>query len=161
VEIESMKKEMKATKDKLLYEMAENDNTIKRYKKEMDSAKEFAISKFAKELLEVRDNLDRATAYLDEIKLDEEADIEQLKKHFKEVALGMNMTSSVMDSTLKKFFVVKFHPLNEKFDPNFHEAVYTFPDPTKENNTVGQVMQTGWKIGDRILRAAKVGIVKK
>jgi molecular chaperone GrpE len=135
VEIETMKKEIKATKDKLLYEMAENEK--------------------------VRDNLDRATEYLNTIKLEDEADLVQLKKHFKEVSLGMNMTSTVMDGALKKFSVVKYNPLNEKFDPNLHEAIYTIPDPTKENNTVGHVMQTGWKIGERILRAAKVGINKK
>ena len=73
----------------------------------------------------------------------------------------MNMTSTVMDSTLKKFSVIKFHPINEKFDPNLHEAVYTINDPSKDHNTVGQVMQTGWKIGERVLRAAKVGIIKK
>lgn len=73
----------------------------------------------------------------------------------------MEMTSNVMDSTLKRFGVVQFDPKGEKFNPNLHDAVYTIPDPDLEPNTVGQVMQSGWKIGDRVLRAAKVGIVKK
>lgn len=64
------------------------------------------------------------------------------------------MTSTVMDSTLKRFNVLQFNPKGEKFDPNIHEAVFTMPDPTKEPNTVGEVMRSGWKIGDRVLRAA-------
>lgn len=76
------------------------------------------------------------------------------------MAEGVEMTSNVMDSTLKRFSVTRFDPKGEKFDPNVHEAVYMMQDPKAANNTVGQVMQTGWKIGERVLRAAKVGIVK-
>ena len=71
------------------------------------------------------------------------------------------MTSTVMDATLKRFGVTQFDPMGEKFNPNIHEAIYTIPESQQENNTVAQVMQTGWKIGERVLRAAKVGIVKK
>ena len=66
-----------------------------------------------------------------------------------------------MDSTLKRFGVIQFDPKGEKFDPNIHEAVFTIPEHKQDNNTVAEVMQTGWKIGERVLRAAKVGIVKK
>lgn len=66
-----------------------------------------------------------------------------------------------MDSTLKKYGITQFNPKGEKFDPSWHEAIFTIPQSEQENNTVGEVMQTGWKIGDRVLRAAKVGIVKK
>lgn len=51
--------------------------------------------------------------------------------------------------------------MGEKFDPNIHEAIFTLPESEHPNNHVGAVMQSGWKIGDRVLRAAKVGIVKK
>ncbi len=73
----------------------------------------------------------------------------------------MDLTSHVMDATLKRFGVVQFDPKGEKFDPAIHEAVFMMNDPKMDNNTIGQVMQTGWKIGDRVLRAAKVGVVKK
>ena len=75
--------------------------------------------------------------------------------------VGIKMTSTIMDQALKKFQVSEYKPEGEKFDPNVHEAVFMFDDPNKDNNTVGQVMQSGWKIGDRVLRAAKVGVVKK
>lgn len=71
------------------------------------------------------------------------------------------MTSHVMDSTLKRFGVVQFDPKGDKFDPNNHEGIFTIAESEQDNNTVGAVMQTGWKIGDRVLRAAKVGVVKK
>ena len=72
------------------------------------------------------------------------------------------MTTKVFDKTLAKFDVVGIDPLGEKFDPNVHDAIFTMPDhDTIEHNHIGQVIQTGWKIGDRELRAAKVGIVKK
>ena len=71
------------------------------------------------------------------------------------------MTSKVMDKVLSKFDVVQFDPIGEVFDPNIHDAVFMIPESDYDNNHVGQVMQTGWKIGERVLRAAKVGIVKK
>ena len=72
------------------------------------------------------------------------------------------MTSEVMDKILSKFDVTQFDPIGEKFDPNIHEAVFVISTECEHpNNHVGNVMQSGWKIGQRILRAAKVGIVKK
>ena len=109
----------------------------------------------------MRDNLERAIDHIKKLKLEEMNDIEELKRQFEQVQTGMTMTSTVMDSTLKRFNVIQFDPKGEKFDPNVHEAVFTIPDPTKDNNTIADVMQTGWKIGDRVLRAAKVGIFKK
>ena len=141
--------------------MAENDNTVKRYKKEIDSTREFAITKFAKDLLDVRDNLQMGYDFSAKVKLEELKDVEELKKHFVEVKKGMAMTQQVMDACLKRFGVVQFEPKGEKFDPNVHEAIFTLPESEFPNNHVGAVMQSGWKIGDRVLRAAKVGIVKK
>lgn len=66
-----MKESVKQFKEKLVYQLAENDNTVKRYKKEIDATKDFAISKFAKDLLDVRDNLERATEHIQKIKIEE------------------------------------------------------------------------------------------
>lgn len=160
-EIEELKEQVKTLKEKYVYQMAENDNTVKRYKKEIDSTKEFAISKFAKELLDVRDNLDLALNHVRKLNITEETPKEELARYLEQIMKGMEMTNTVMDKTLGKFGVVQFNPEGEKFDPHHHEAVFVVNDPSKENNTVATVMQTGWKIGDRNLRAAKVGIVKK
>ena len=160
-EIEKLKEQVKQYKEKLIYQLAENDNTVKRYKKEIDSTREFAITKFAKDLLDVRDNLQMGFDFIDKVKVEEIKDVEELRKNLVEVKKGMNMTQHVMDSCLKRFGVVQFEPKGEKFDPNVHEAIFTMAESEYPNNTVGTVMQSGWKIGDRVLRAAKVGIVKK
>lgn len=71
------------------------------------------------------------------------------------------LTAEVMDNVLKRFQVTQYDPKGEKFDAKLHEAVFTVPKSENPNDTIDVVMQTGWKIGDRILRAAKVGVVKK
>ena len=70
------------------------------------------------------------------------------------------MTAEVMDTVLARFNVKGYDSKGMKFDPSLHEAVFTVKDPNLENDTVAIEMNSGWKIGDRILRAAKVGIVK-
>ena len=71
------------------------------------------------------------------------------------------MTADVMDKVLGRFKVTQYDPKGQKFDATLHEAVFTVAESENENDTIEVVMQTGWKIGDRVLRAAKVGIVKK
>ena len=72
------------------------------------------------------------------------------------------MTMKVMTKILKKHDVVEFNPMGDKFDPNMHEALFVMPlTGDQKNNTVGNVMKSGWKIGDRTLRSAKVGVIKK
>lgn len=84
-EIETLKEQVKQYKEKLVYQLAENDNTVKRYKKEIDSTREFAITKFAKDLLDVRDNLGMASEHIKKINIDEAKEIEELKKQFHEI----------------------------------------------------------------------------
>mmetsp|Transcript_14821 Transcript_14821/g.25205 ORF Transcript_14821/g.25205 Transcript_14821/m.25205 type:complete len:299 (-) Transcript_14821:62-958(-) len=169
-ELDKQSKQIKELKQKLIYQMAENDNTVKRYRKQIEDSKVFAIQKFAKELLDVRDSLALALQHVDLDKVEEMEDIELLKEQFKNVVKGQEMTTGVMDKVLGKFDVLQFDPIDEKFDPNNHDAVFIMPAPVPaegeepkkfEHDTVGTVMQTGWKIGDRVLRAAKVGIIKK
>lgn len=70
------------------------------------------------------------------------------------------MTAEVMDTVLGRFSVAMYESKGKPFDPKLHEAVFTVKDPSLENDIVAIEMNSGWKIGDRILRAAKVGIVK-
>lgn len=160
--IEELETDIKKYKQQLAYQMAENDNTVKRYRKQIEDGKQFAISKFAKELLDVRDNLSLALQHVDLEALEENEDIEAVKTQFKSVVNGQEMTTKVMDKVLGKFDIVQFDPIGDKFDPNIHDAIFMIPEHEEiENDHVGQVVQTGWKIGERVLRAAKVGIVKK
>lgn len=121
-------------------QLAENDNTVKRYKAEIEKTREFSISKFAKDLLEVRDNLSLAAQNTDLKVIEESEDLAEVKGKFKDLAQGMEMTTKTMDNVLKRFGVVQVDPLGEKFDPNVHEAVFMMQDPQKDNNTVGNVM---------------------
>lgn len=83
-----MQKEIKTLKQKLAYQLAENDNTVKRYRKQVEDGKAFAISKFAKELLDVRDSLALALQHVDLEKVQEIEDIENLKQQFENVVKG-------------------------------------------------------------------------
>ena len=88
-------------------------------------------------------------------------DLDQLKQQFQASHEGALMTADVMDKVLERFKVTQYDPKGQKFDATLHEAVFTVAKSENENDTIEVVMQTGWKIGDRVLRAAKVGIVKK
>ena len=127
----------------------------------IEDEKSFAITKFAKDLLEVRDAVRMALEHTDREKIAAEEDLEVLKEQFLLQLDGQVMTAEVMDKVLSRFDVSQYDPKGDKFDPKLHEAVFTVAQSEQENDTVEIVMQTGWKIGDRILRAAKVGIVKK
>lgn len=132
---------MKEFKAKLVYQIAENDNTVKRYRKQIEDTKQFAISKFAKELLEVRDTLDLALQHTDLDKINEIEDLEALKTQLENIVKGQEMTTTVMDKVLGQFEVVQFSPMGEKFDPNVHEAIFMIPMHEEiENDHVGHVM---------------------
>ena len=127
----------------------------------MQTAKDFAIQKFAKDLVDSVDNLDRALAMVPAEKLTAEEKSEDLRDL---IALydGLKMTESILMSTLKKHGLERFDPSveGEKFDPNQHEATFMTPMEGKENNTVFHTQQKGFKLNGRVLRAAKVGVVK-
>lgn len=165
LEFESALKESEtAFKDltnKYRYQLADNDNTVKRYKDEVAKASEFAISKFAKDLLSVRDDFHRAIEFADKFDVEASTDVAECKKEFVSLRKGVTMTSTVFDKTMKRFNVEEFNPIGEKFNPMLHEAMAMVDDPSKEPNTICNVLTTGWKIGDRVLRASQVFWVKK
>jgi molecular chaperone GrpE len=125
----------------------------------MQVAKDFAIQKFAKDLVESVDNLDRALTMVPEEKLKDRSEHE---KDLIALYDGLKMTESILMSTLKKHGLERFDPSveSEKFNPNEHEATFMTPMQGKEDNTVLHTQQKGFKLNGRILRAAKVGVVK-
>jgi len=141
--LEAKEAEAKELKDSLLRTVADFRNLQDRTAREVKSGREFAIQKFAKDLLEHVDNLDRALSQ-DPSNLHE----------------GVKMISNGLMNTLQRHGVERVHPEGEKFDPNEHEATFMVPQPDKEDNSVFQVQQTGFKLNGRVLRAAKVGVVK-
>lgn len=125
----------------------------------MKAAREFAIQKFAKDLVDDVDNLDRALTMgkekLDVLK-EGKMTIEDLASFYE----GVKMTEKNMLATLKKHGLERFNPEGEKFNPNEHEATFMTPMPGKEEGTVFHVQQKGFKLNSRVLRPAKVGVVK-
>jgi len=110
------------------------------------------ISGFARDVLGVGDNLRRALEHVDE------GDKEQ--PGLKSLIEGVEMTERELLNVLEKNGVKPLNPANEKFDPNFHQAMFEVPNTEVPNNTVVQVVQAGYVIGGRVLRPAMVGVSK-
>lgn len=126
----------------------------------MKSARDFAIQKFAKDLVDSVDNMDRAlTMVLEKINALKAAS-EPVNEDLQNFYEGVKMTDGIMNATLAKHGLERFDPEGDKFNPNEHEATFMTPMPDKEDNTVFHVQQKGFKLNGRVLRAAKVGVVK-
>ncbi|KAI8634204.1 GrpE-domain-containing protein [Xylariaceae sp. FL1651] len=156
--LEAKDKEVVDWKDKYLRSVADFRNLQDRTQRDMKSARDFAIQRFAKDLVDSVDNLDRALIMGQEKMKTEEGKEENVDlKNFYE---GVKMTETIMLQTLAKHGLERFDPEGEKFNPNEHEATFMTPMPGKDDNTVFHVQQKGFKLNGRILRAAKVGVVK-
>jgi molecular chaperone GrpE len=141
-------------KDRLLRALAETENTRRRAEREAADARAYAISAFARDLLTVADNLARA---LDSVPAEARAGAEGALKTLVE---GVEITARDLAAALGRHGVVKLEPQGEKFDPHFHQAIFEAPDESVPAGTVIQVVQSGWKIGERVLRPAMVGVSK-
>ncbi len=140
--------------NKLLRTAAEMENLRKRTRKEIADARDFSIASFARDLLGVSDNLRRA---IDAVPAEEaEADTSGLKNLME----GVSMTERELLSALEKHKVRKMSPKGERFDPNFHQAMFEIPNKDIPNNIVVEVVQEGYVIGERMLRPAMVGVSK-
>ncbi|MCA6118340.1 nucleotide exchange factor GrpE [Bradyrhizobium sp. WSM 1738] len=152
--VEALTKEAADARDKMLRTLAEMENLRKRTAKEVADARAYGITGFARDILEIADNLQRA---LDAIPADVKETADPGIKAFIE---GVELTERSLLNTLEKNGVKKFDPSGEKFDPNFQQAMYEVPDPSVPSGTVVQVVQAGFMIGDRVLRPALVGVSK-
>lgn len=152
--IEELQAENNSHKDKLLRTVAEMENLRRRTAKDVADAKTYSTSSFAREMLSVSDNLRRAIdAVPEEAKAAGDEGLMALIE-------GVEMTERAMLSALEKNGVKKLEPINEKFDPNFHQAMFEVQNPDVPNNTVVDVIQDGYVIGQRVLRPAMVGVAK-
>ena len=149
--VEAAEAEAAEAKERALRLAAEMENLRRRTQREIGDAKAFAISSFARDMLEVADNLQRALAAVPEGS--EDAALKGLVE-------GVEMTGRSLDRTLEKHGVRKLEPEGEKFDPNFHQAMFKVPNPEVPNNSVVQVVQAGYAIGPRVLRPAMVGVAE-
>ena len=146
--------QVKELKDQLLRSLAEQENTRAIARRDVDSAKQFAIKSFAKSLLEVSDNLERALAAVPEDAKNEHAVLKTLVE-------GIEMTEKGLAKAFQANGLVKYGAPGEAFDPNKHDALMEYPDASKEAGTIGQVMKAGFLLHQRVLRPAEVGVIKK
>jgi molecular chaperone GrpE len=147
-------KENEELKDRALRVAAEMENLRRRTARDVHDARAYAIANFAREMLSVSDNLRRA---LDAIPADAKASGDA---GFTAFIDGVEITERAMLSALERHGVKKLEPEGERFDPNFHQAMFEVPNPDVPANTVIQVVQPGYSIGERVLRPAMVGVAK-
>jgi molecular chaperone GrpE len=152
--VEALAKEAAESRDKMLRTLAEMENLRKRTAKEVADARTYGISGFARDVLDIADNLQRA---LDAVPADAKAAADPGLKALME---GVELTERSLLNALEKNGVKKFDPAGEKFDPNFHQAMYEVPDASVPTGTVVQVVQAGYMIGERVLRPALVAVSK-
>lgn len=141
-------------RDKYLRAVAEADNTRKRAERDVADARAYGIASFAREVIGVADNLNRALAAIDpEARTNAEGTLKALLD-------GVELTGRELQKVLVKHGVRPLDPRGEKFDPNFHQAMYEVPDADASPGTVVDVMQIGYAIGERVLRPALVAVAK-
>ncbi len=152
--LEALRAENAELRDRFLRLAAEMDNLRRRTERDVKDAKAYAVTGFARDMLAVSDNLRRALeAVSEEARASADAGLSALIE-------GVEMTERGMLSTLERHGVRKIEPQGQRFDPNFHQAMFEIPNPDVPNNTVVQVVQAGFTIGDRVLRPAMVGVAK-
>ncbi|WP_376988948.1 nucleotide exchange factor GrpE [Bosea sp. R86505] len=139
-------------KDKLLRTLADMENLRRRTEREIADAKAYAVTSFARDMLGAADNLRRAQESLpDAARSTEEPALKALIE-------GVDLTERDLLKTLERHGVRKIEPLGEKFDPNMHQAMFEAPDAEVAKGLVSKVVQSGYKIGERVLRPALVGV---
>ena len=151
----SVEEKLEDAENRLLRTLAETENLRKRYEREKEDLSNYVISNFAKETLAILDNLQRA---LSSIKTNDFKDTDENIKTFVE---GIELTEKQIITIFEKFKIEKVRSLDSNFDPNFHQAMFEVESEDKEPGTVVEVVQEGYKIGDRLLRPALVGVSKK
>jgi molecular chaperone GrpE len=153
-ETAALAKEVAELKDKVLRTLAEMENLRRRTEREVSDAKTYGVSAFARDMLNVVDNLSRA---LESLPADARGGADGVLKGLID---GVELTARDLNAALGRHGVKKLEPEGEKFDPNFHQAIFEAPDETLPSGTVTKVVQSGWRIGDRVLRPAMVGVSK-
>ncbi|MEQ9527677.1 MAG: nucleotide exchange factor GrpE [Parvibaculaceae bacterium] len=154
-DIAALEAENADLKDRLLRAAAEMENTRKRAERKAADDARYAVSSFARDMLEVSDNLRRAVATLKPEEREAAAD------GVKAMAEGVEMTERQLLATFERHGIKEITPKpGERFDPNLHEAMFEVPGTEHPTGSVVHVLEAGYMIGDRLLRAARVGVAK-
>ena len=151
--IEKLNEEITGLKDQRLRAIAELENFRKRAEKDQSDALKYGISNFAKEIINIRDNIERAQSSISDEAKNNEA--------IKSVIEGIDLIAQSVVSTFEKIGIKKIESLNEKFDHNLHQAMMEIENEELEPGTIVQELIPGYTLHDRLLRPAMVGVSKK
>lgn len=149
--IQALEAELAQIRDQHLRALADMENLRRRAQREVEDAGKYAVTKFARDVLAVSDNLERAAQAVPPEKRGGDPLVDQL-------AQGVDMTLSSFRQTLETHGIRRVDPLGERFDSKLHQAMMEVEDRTKPAGTVVQVLQTGYVIADRLLRPAMVAV---
>lgn len=148
-----LEKELEEVRQHALYAQAETQNVRRRLEQEKQLASTYAATGFARDMLSVKDNLDRALAHVpDELRQDD---------RIKALLTGIEATARELDSVFQRNGITRVEALGETLDPNKHQAMLEVPTDEADPGTIVQEMQAGYMIKERLLRPALVGVAKK
>ena len=151
--IEKLNEEIQDLKDQRLRAAAELENFRKRAEKDQADALKYGVSNFAKEIINIKDNVERAQSSISEDVRSNDA--------VKSIVEGLDMIAQSAVATFEKIGIKKIESLNEKFDHNFHQAMMEIENDEVEPGTIVQELISGYTLHDRLLRPAMVGVSKK
>lgn len=149
---QALEAEVAQLKDQWLRALADAENLRKRMERDKDEARKFAVTAFSRDLLSVSDNLRRA--------LESCPMTDALPEAVRGLIQGVEMTEQELLNCFERHGIRLVNPLNEPFDPNFHQAMFEVETAEQPAGIVMQVMQVGYVIHDRLLRPAMVGVTK-
>jgi molecular chaperone GrpE len=148
-----LEKELEEVRQHVLYAQAETQNVRRRLEQEKISATQYAATGFARDMLSVKDNLERALAAIpEELREDE---------RMKGLVAGIEATGRELDSAFQRHGIARIDAMGKALDPHLHQAMLEVPTDQAEPGTIIQEMQPGYTIKDRLLRPALVGVAKK
>ena len=151
----TVEQKLKETEEKLLRSLAEIENQRRRFEKEIKDAFEFGSFNFAKESLAILDNLDRAKIAI------QNDEVFKSNKDLDKFLNNISIIEKDLISIFEKNRIIKIEAKGKKFDPNLHQAMTEIEDEKSDEGIVVQVIQSGYMMGERLLRPALVGVAKK
>ena len=152
-EVEALQRELDEARQNVLYAQAETQNVRRRLEQEKQNAQAYAATAFARDILSVKDNLERAlSAIPEELRQDE---------RMKGLVTGIEATGRELETVFQRHGITRIEAMGQLLDPNRHQAMIEVPSEEAEPGTIVQEMQPGYMIKDRLLRPALVGVARK
>lgn len=152
-QVAAFEAEVQSTKEQMMRVAADAENTKRRALKERDDAGKFAVTSFAKDMLDVADNLRRALESVDD-------ELRNIDPRFGNIIGGVEATEREILRGFEKHGIEKLNPEGEMFDPNMHEVMFETPGTGQPGGTIIQVIDVGYTLKGRLLRPARVGVAK-